>query len=262
MEITRQGIEVFYTEPSEREPVKALPLSFQPVREVLRGDVSHGSSWLVRGDPGVGKSTLAYQFVMEGLRRREGVLYIAADAPAYQVRKAMENFGFLVDPYLESEQLVILDTFGGEEIHLDMRDPEAFLFLLGRRMEEMPRPLRLVVDSLTPLALGYEPGEFVALVHRMNRLLGRADVAIFDIMLRRMLEESDLYSLLNAFDVVLDLYTPDWGDMSLAGNVGYRALQVRKARGVNADTRPFPYTISPTEGVVVEKDFYRRQMGE
>jgi circadian clock protein KaiC len=145
---------------------------------------------------------------------------------------------------------------------VDLTDPEAFLFAIVRQVEHMPKPLRLVFDSLTPLALGYTPDEFVALVHRKNRMLRRPDVVLFDALLQRMLEESQLYTLLNGFDVVLDLYAPDWGEMGLAGRTGHRALRVSKVRGASADTRPYPYTISPGEGIVVQKDYYRQQMGE
>jgi circadian clock protein KaiC len=237
------------------------PLVFSPVRELMQGALPYGSAWLVQGEPGVGKSTLAYQFVLEGLRRREGVLHIAADAPSVQVRQAILRFGFLADPYLEEKQLVIRDIFG-EGDALDLNDPEAFLFSMLREVERMPKPLRLVFDSLTPLALGYTPSDFVALVHRQIRMLRRPDVAIFCTLLRETLQVSDHYSLLNAFDVVLDLYVPDWGEMRLTGNVGYRAIQVRKARGIGANTQSFPYTLSSTEGLVIHKEFYRRQEGD
>jgi circadian clock protein KaiC len=270
MEITGQGIEVFYAAAPDLSQVETPPpLVFEPVEGVIGGGLPYGSAWLVRGDPGMGKSTLSYQFAIEGLRRKEAVLYIAADAPGSLVRQAMESFGFLPDPYIESGQLVILNVFGGgasptgvgEGGRVDLSDPEAFLFTVDRQVEHLPKPLRMVFDSLTPLALGYAPGEFVELVHRKNRLLRRPDVTTFDTLLLQMLEKSELYSLLNAFDVVVDLYTPDWGEMALSGNTGYRALRVRKVRGANADTRPYPYIISRTEGIVVQKDYYSQQIG-
>ncbi len=59
----------------------------------------------------------------------------------------------------------------------------------------------------------------------------------------------------NAFDVVIDLYTPDWGEVRFNGNMGYRALRVSKARGVNVHNQSFPYTITPDQGVVIHKEF-------
>ncbi len=256
MEIMPQGLEVFYAGVSDlTQAARPTPLVFPPVQEIIEGGLPYGSAWLVQGEPGAGKSTLTYQFAIHGLRRKEGVLYIAADTPGQQVHQALEGFGFLPDPYVESGQLVILETFGGSRDSLDPSDAETFLFTVFRQMQRMPKPLRLIFDSLTPLALGYAPSEFVALVHRKTRMLRRPDVAVFSTLLRETLERSDLYSLLNAFDVVIDLYTPDWGEVRLNGNMGYRALQVRKARGVRISNQSFPYTISPTQGVVIHKEF-------
>ncbi|WP_089719607.1 ATPase domain-containing protein [Candidatus Entotheonella palauensis] len=259
MEITSQGIEVFYVNTADTTQVLIPePLIFSPLQEIIEGDLPYGSAWLVQGEPGAGKSTLTYQFTMDGLRRKEGVLYIATDTPAKQVHQALQGFGFLPDPYMESGQFVILETSGTQRSDLDPSDAESFLFAMLRQVESMPKPLRLVFDSLTPLALGYTPKAFVALVHRKTRMLRRPDVAIFSTLLRETLERSDLYSLLNAFDVVIDLYTPDWGEVRFNGNVGYRALRVRKARGVSTSNYTFPYTISPARGMVIHKEFSKQ----
>jgi circadian clock protein KaiC len=125
----------------------------------------------------------------------------------------------------------------------------------------MPKPLRLIFDSLTPLALNYSPDEFVAVVNRKNRLINQPEVTIFDTILHKTLLEGQMYSLLNAYDIVLDLYIPNWGEMGLSSETGYRALRVNKARGVGADLRPYPYTISPAQGLQLENHFYRRQIG-
>ena len=37
------------------------------MREVIQGDLRYDSAWLVQGEPGVGKSTLAYQFALEAV---------------------------------------------------------------------------------------------------------------------------------------------------------------------------------------------------
>src|SRR3954469_3897735 len=44
--------------------------------DVLGGGLPSHRFYLVQGDPGVGKTTLALQFLLEGVRRGERVLYI------------------------------------------------------------------------------------------------------------------------------------------------------------------------------------------
>ena len=260
MEITDKGIVVFYSAPEDRSAITApAPISFEPVEGLIRGNIRYGSAWLVRGAPGVGKSTMAFQFAIQALRRKEAVLYVAIDAPPQEIIIALENLSFLPEPYLETGQLVIADAYTGSEGSFDLTDPESLLFGISRLVKKMPKPMVLLLDSLSPVALGYQEDDFVSLVHKKNRLFSRPDVGIFDCLLSGALEGNRLYSLINAYDVVVDLYVPDWGEMKFAGNTGYRALQLSKVRGANADSRPYPYTISATDGLVVRKDYYQDQ---
>jgi circadian clock protein KaiC len=44
--------------------------------DVLQGGLSRGHVFLVEGEPGAGKTTLALQFLLEGARAGENCLYI------------------------------------------------------------------------------------------------------------------------------------------------------------------------------------------
>ncbi|MEP0856993.1 ATPase domain-containing protein [Trichocoleus sp. DQ-U1] len=259
MEITHQGIEVLYLTPTEQKTsgMKTPPLlAFSPLNAIAREGIFYGSAWLVRGEQGVGKTTLAQQFAIEGLQRGESALFIATEAPSYLLRQQMEVFGVEIESYLRSQHLRILDThpFSSEE-YIDLTDMERFLYDIERHLRAMPKPCRLITDSLTPLAVQYAPDELIAFIERKNRLLRQLDVALFDTILPKTLNESILYSLLNSYDVVLDVYVPNWGEMGQTGQ-GFRVLQVRKSRGTHADTRPYPYTIRQGKGISVQEGFY------
>ena len=259
MEIRKQGLEVFFLSPMEaaaRETKAPQPLTFSPLKAIVPAGILYGSAWLIRGDQGVGKTTLTQQFAMEGLRLGESVLYLTTDAPAYLLRPQMEVFGSNIESYLESGHLRILDTHAtaGEDF-IDLTDMDRFLYDIERYLRLIPKPCRLIIDSLTPLAIQYKINDFISFIERKNRLLRRLDVALLDTILIKTLDENVLYSLLNSYDTVLDVYIPNWGEMGQAGQ-GFRALQVRKARGTIADTRPFPYTIRAGKGVVVQENFY------
>lgn len=259
MEIGHQGIEVLYLAPTEQKTsgMKTPPLlAFSPLNAIAREGVFYGSAWLVRGEQGVGKTTLAQQFAIEGLQRGESALFIATEAPSYLLRQQMEVFGVEIESYLRSQHLRILDThpFSSEE-YIDLTDMERFLYDIERHLRAMPKPCRLITDSLTPLAVQYAPDEFITFIERKNRLLRQLDVALFDTILPKTLNESILYSLLNSYDVVLDVYVPNWGEMGQTGQ-GFRVLQVRKSRGTHSDTRPYPYTIRQGKGISVQEGFY------
>ena len=97
------------------------------------------------------------------------------------------------------------------------------------------------------------PEHFVRFIDSKNRLLRRVDVVLFDTILTRNLSENIIYSSLNSYDIVLDLKTPDWGEMERAGH-RLKAIEVRKARGAIAETQMYPYIIRKGEGLVIQKE--------
>ena len=258
MDIGGQGVEVLYARPSDKQDVTPPPppLVFDPVQHMVKGSLRYGVAWLVRGMPGVGKSTLAFQFAIQALQRKESVLYVAVDAPPAEIVQALENLSFLPDPYVETGQLDIVDAYTAGESGFDLSDPDSMLFSISRLAEKMTKPLVIIFDSLSPVSLGYQADDFVSLIHKKNRLLAASNVALFDTLLSGTMEGDRSYSLVNAYDIVIDLFIPDWGEMRFAGKTGYRAIQMSKVRGANVDGRPYPYIISPNNGIVVQADYY------
>ena len=258
MEIMDQGIVVYYAEsPPASKQTPPPPMRFDPVEHLIKGHLRYDASWLVRGAPGVGKSTLAIQFAIQGLKRNDSVLYVAIDAPFEDVVKAFENLNFPPHSHLDSGQLRVIDAFRTGDGAIDLADPESLLFAIQKKVHEMPSPNIVIMDSLSPVSFGSGVEEFISLVHRKNRLLGRPDISLFDVMLAQTLEGNQLHSLMNTYDIVIDLFIPDWGEMTVAGISGYRALQMTKVRGARVDGRPYPYTINDNIGIVVQKDYYR-----
>lgn len=258
IEISDHGLEVLFLSPQPSIDAQIPPpIAFSPLDKIATAGIVYGSAWLIRGDQGVGKTVLAQQFAIEGLRQGESVLYIATEAPSYLTYEQMALFGQAIEPYLESGQLRVLDTYpnAGQD-YIDLADMERFLYDMERLLRTMPKPCRVIIDSLTPLAIQYEPNQFMMLIEQKNRLLRRPDVALFDTILPKTLAESVLYSALNSYDLVIEIYTPNWGDMGQSGQ-GFRVLQVRKARGTAIDTRPYPYVIRSGQGVFVQTEFYR-----
>jgi circadian clock protein KaiC len=257
MEITEQGVEVLYIAPIDDQEEALTPLLiFTPLQRVTPDGIRYGANWLVEGEQGTGKSTLSYQFALEGLKNGEAVLFLTTDVPAYQVRFALEAMAASLTPPLNTDSMRILDSYPANgKIHLDLTDTEGFLYQLIRHLKTMPRPCRLITDSLTTLASHNTPERFLAFVERKNRLLHRPDVVIFDTFLLGTLDDVFHSGLRNNYDLVLRLYSPDWGEMSQNERVS-RVLQVFKNRTAKVDSRPYPYTIRTGEGLVVQSCFY------
>jgi predicted ATP-dependent serine protease len=64
---------------SEQRPPAGATVStgIAGLDEVLNGGLLEGHFYLLEGEPGIGKTTLNIQFLLEGARRQEQVLYIA-----------------------------------------------------------------------------------------------------------------------------------------------------------------------------------------
>lgn len=65
--------------------------------DVLGGGLPVGHFYLTEGEPGTGKTTLALQFVAEGTKRGEKVLYVTLSESRDELLAVAENHGLVLD---------------------------------------------------------------------------------------------------------------------------------------------------------------------
>src|SRR5580700_221109 len=65
--------------------------------DVLCGGFPRGRVYLVQGDPGVGKTTLAMQFLREGARLGEQSLYVTLSESAEELSSVAASHGWTLD---------------------------------------------------------------------------------------------------------------------------------------------------------------------
>src|SRR5678816_1451649 len=61
---------------------------------ILGGGLPRRRLYLVQGDPGVGKTTLALQFLLEGVRRGERSLYITLSETLDEMQAVLQSHGW------------------------------------------------------------------------------------------------------------------------------------------------------------------------
>src|SRR5712672_4762811 len=65
--------------------------------DILAGGLPRDCFYLVQGDPGSGKTTLALQFLLEGVRRGEKVFYITLSETREELFKVARSHGWSLD---------------------------------------------------------------------------------------------------------------------------------------------------------------------
>lgn len=124
--------------------------------EVLQGGLIAGRLYLIDGEPGAGKTTLALQYLMQGVSEGEPTLYVTLSETAAELRAGAASHGWSLDG-IEIVELVVDQTelMGGGE--LTMYHPaDVELGDTTRRIlqaVERCQPRRMVVDSLSELCL-------------------------------------------------------------------------------------------------------------
>jgi circadian clock protein KaiC len=188
--ITSDGIQVFPrvivgppdTASRKREPRKRLLLDIDPLDEMLGGGIPAGYSVLVAGPSGSGKSVLATEFIMAGIRHDEpGILAVFEKRPNEYSQTPPGGPAF--------EKMIRLGKVG--VIHsrpLDLSIDET----LYEIVEEIHRlkAQRLVVDSLSGFELALAPTfreDFRESLYRMVAVLTGMGVTM---MMTAELEDS------------------------------------------------------------------------
>lgn len=123
---------------------------------VLGGGWPRRNMYLVLGHPGTGKTTLALQFLLDGLRAGERTLYVTLSETSAEVRGAAASHGWNLDG-VELFDLAAAQHVLGLEAEATMFDPTDVEFRETTRAirEALDRvqPQRVVFDSLSELAL-------------------------------------------------------------------------------------------------------------
>src|SRR5262245_19864248 len=65
--------------------------------DVLTGGLTPNRLYLVEGMPGSGKTKLAFQFLLEGVRRGEPVLYLSLSETQEEIRDVASSHGWSLD---------------------------------------------------------------------------------------------------------------------------------------------------------------------
>jgi circadian clock protein KaiC len=122
---------------------------------VLTGGLARSHTYLIEGVPGSGKTTLAMQFLIEGRRLGETVLYVTLSETADELRNVAASHGWSLDGVHMRELLPEENLLDGDQYTMFHPSEVELAATTKTILEEVDRlkPSRVVFDSLSELRL-------------------------------------------------------------------------------------------------------------
>ena len=125
--------------------------------QILRGGIPQGNVVLLAGGSGMGKTTLAMEFLAHGAERGENGLFMSVTEPIQVLERNVREYAFMQPKFLEEGLIRLVDLravlqkmgLAGDHDYT-LEDAEA-LTEAFRAIVEQYRIKRLVVDSITAI---------------------------------------------------------------------------------------------------------------
>jgi len=199
---------------------------------VLKGGIPANRLYLLEGAPGSGKTTLALQFLREGVARGERVLYITLSETREELRVVAASHGWALDGFdvfeLDSTDGIFGDGREQSILHPWEMELGETIRLIQDEVERV-KPARVVFDSLSEMRLlAQDALRYRRQVLALKQFFAGRDstvILVDDMTGAADARDAHLHSLCHGV-ITLERLTLDFG-------AARRRMQVQKLRGVD-----------------------------
>jgi circadian clock protein KaiC len=199
------------------------------LNEILHGGLPKHHLYLIEGNPGTGKTTLALQFLLAGIRAGEKVLYVTLSESEQELLQAVRSHGWPTESLLICEMAPPEEDLKPESQYTVFHPSEVELAdtveAIFRQVDDV-QPQRLVFDSLSELRmLARDPLKFRRQILAIKRhLSGRnCTVLLLDDGTGEFGADLQLQSIAHGV-LKMEIVNRDYG-------VNRRRIQIAKLRG-------------------------------
>ena len=222
-----------------------ISTGIQGLDEVMEGGFRQGSTILLGGGAGSGKSVLCMQFLVEGITEHdEAGIYLSFEEQEDKLIKNFEKFNWNIRGMIEKRKLAIL-YYSPEQVEKVLETGGGIV----RDLIESMNAKRLVIDSLTAFTLLFESE-----MEKRKSVLKLIDTSskwgVTTLVTSEHESDPDKHeSNVLEFEVdgVILLYNLRRGD------VRERSLEIFKMRGIKHATKIFPMRITE-DGIIIYPD--------
>jgi len=230
--------------------VPRTPTGIEGLDAMLGGGIPRGRVVLVSGGPGTGKTTLATQYLVNGiLKHEENGIFVSLDESQKQIFEDTKNYGWDLEKFCNEKRMAFIDGSPYTRGHKVQR------FKLGQEVRDTADAInakRISVDTLAALTLQYPDA-----VQRREIIVELfetvSDTGATSIITDEMREAHSRSILLEEYlaDGVIVLQS------SQVERTRIRTIDVEKMRGTAIDNQIRPYLLDENGfSVISDKDIF------
>lgn len=222
------------------------------LNKIIEGGFRKNSTNLVVGGSGNGKSIFAIQFLIEGMKRGENVLYVSFEEKKKEFYINMLELGWDLEKYEKSGKFFFL-PYTSEKVKtmLEEGGGDIETIVLNKKIQ------RIAMDSITTFVMLFECDvEMREKTLSLFSLLKSWECTSLLVYERDTLINNKESSKIFEFetDSLIFLY------FARLKNKRERFLEVYKMRGTNHSTNLFPYSIHKNIGIDVSPKHYNGKL--
>lgn len=225
---------------SKADDFERIPSGIPGLDELMEGGFVKGSTNLVSGPTGAGKTIFCSQFIMEGLKNGETCMFITLEETPEDIINDVKRFGWDLRKYIDDKKLF-----------LEFQDPFQMTDITSPLLDKIQqhKVQRVAIDSTAAFELYYkEPSEIRKQLFKL--LTGLKSIDVTSVMTSELPEETKTLGKFGVEEFVVD------GVIVLhflgLGESTFYSIQVRKMRRTNHGKDTYPMEIGDN-GIIVKK---------